>query len=277
MTGTEQCDDGNKVNSDGCEADCTLPFCGNGIVDSGEQCDDGNQSNGDLCSTTCVTQTCAVQNPVPCVVNEYGCYGTVFPNNTYCNDGSQTLGCQCPNPNDGNRGTWLPLGTNCNTASLCWALGSADGGTGGAGGSGGSAGTGGTSGSGGAGGSGGSAGTGGTSGSGGSAGADAGLPWSFPITSSQPISGTAEVRTKPQWAQLATFTASPANFTTPTFDPSTQKLTVQWPVGAPADWLCEVSTLLGSVAATDPLGNPWHGVAVSNGLGGCDVGLVAGP
>jgi cysteine-rich repeat protein len=39
----EECDDGNRVNGDGCEADCTLPkpVCGNEIVESGEDCDDG--------------------------------------------------------------------------------------------------------------------------------------------------------------------------------------------------------------------------------------------
>lgn len=36
--GTEECDDGNKKDADGCEADCTLPRCGNGIVDPGELC-----------------------------------------------------------------------------------------------------------------------------------------------------------------------------------------------------------------------------------------------
>src|SRR5262249_38744704 len=40
---------------------CTLPTCGNGIVDvpQGEQCDDGNTANGDGCSATCqVTEIC---------------------------------------------------------------------------------------------------------------------------------------------------------------------------------------------------------------------------
>jgi cysteine-rich repeat protein len=34
----EECDDGNRVDADGCEADCTLPACGNGVVDPGEFC-----------------------------------------------------------------------------------------------------------------------------------------------------------------------------------------------------------------------------------------------
>lgn len=34
----EQCDDGNTIDADGCEADCTTPMCFNGIVDPGEVC-----------------------------------------------------------------------------------------------------------------------------------------------------------------------------------------------------------------------------------------------
>jgi len=49
----EQCDDGNRVDGDACDSNCTFPSCGNGIVDPGEQCDDGNVVNGDGCSTDC--------------------------------------------------------------------------------------------------------------------------------------------------------------------------------------------------------------------------------
>jgi cysteine-rich repeat protein len=34
----EACDDGNNIDADGCEADCSLPACGNGIIDPGELC-----------------------------------------------------------------------------------------------------------------------------------------------------------------------------------------------------------------------------------------------
>ncbi|MFO0615433.1 MAG: DUF4215 domain-containing protein [Polyangiaceae bacterium] len=37
-----------------CRVDCTLPRCGDGIVDAGEVCDDGNQLPGDGCSPDCL-------------------------------------------------------------------------------------------------------------------------------------------------------------------------------------------------------------------------------
>lgn len=49
----EQCDDGNGVNGDGCDVDCSTSACGNGIHAPNEQCDDGNTADGDACSSTC--------------------------------------------------------------------------------------------------------------------------------------------------------------------------------------------------------------------------------
>jgi cysteine-rich repeat protein len=37
----EECDDGNLIDADGCEADCTLPVCQNDVVDPGEVCQAG--------------------------------------------------------------------------------------------------------------------------------------------------------------------------------------------------------------------------------------------
>jgi cysteine-rich repeat protein len=37
----------------GCRSTCTLPRCGDGILDSGELCDDGNQDEGDACFASC--------------------------------------------------------------------------------------------------------------------------------------------------------------------------------------------------------------------------------
>ncbi|MEE2756732.1 MAG: hypothetical protein VYA30_08715, partial [Myxococcota bacterium] len=40
LNGGEQCDDGNLIDGDGCQADCTLPTCGNNMIDPGEgSCD----------------------------------------------------------------------------------------------------------------------------------------------------------------------------------------------------------------------------------------------
>ena len=38
----EACDDGNEVDEDDCSNACTLPICGDGIVQPGEECDDPN-------------------------------------------------------------------------------------------------------------------------------------------------------------------------------------------------------------------------------------------
>jgi cysteine-rich repeat protein len=52
----EECDDGNNVDADGCEGDCTNPFCGNLIVDPPEECDDGVESA--TCDVDCTSVAC---------------------------------------------------------------------------------------------------------------------------------------------------------------------------------------------------------------------------
>jgi len=49
----EECDDGNQVDGDGCDTNCTLTRCGNGVVTVGEQCDDGNSNDNDACKNDC--------------------------------------------------------------------------------------------------------------------------------------------------------------------------------------------------------------------------------
>ena len=39
--------------SSGCRANCTIPRCGDGILDGGEICDDGNTRDGDACAGDC--------------------------------------------------------------------------------------------------------------------------------------------------------------------------------------------------------------------------------
>lgn len=59
---SEQCDDGNADNTDSCRNNCTIPGCGDAIIDPGEECDDGNSSNDDGCSNEC-RLPCGVEPP----------------------------------------------------------------------------------------------------------------------------------------------------------------------------------------------------------------------
>jgi cysteine-rich repeat protein len=52
----EACDDGNLLDGDGCDSNCTLTSCGNGIVVAPEECDDGNTVDADGCSASCVVE-----------------------------------------------------------------------------------------------------------------------------------------------------------------------------------------------------------------------------
>jgi len=56
---TEECDDGNSVNTDACLNSCQIASCGDGIVQAGvEVCDDGNQiDTGDDCTNSCTFGT----------------------------------------------------------------------------------------------------------------------------------------------------------------------------------------------------------------------------
>ncbi|MCB0332316.1 MAG: DUF4215 domain-containing protein, partial [Bdellovibrionales bacterium] len=53
-----QCDDGNDVDGDGCNAQCQTEYCGDGVVQTSEQCDDGNNTSGDGCDATCHNEYC---------------------------------------------------------------------------------------------------------------------------------------------------------------------------------------------------------------------------
>ncbi len=55
---TEQCDDGNTDNLDGCNVLCKFPYCGNGVLEKDEWCDDANQVNGDGCNKMCEFERC---------------------------------------------------------------------------------------------------------------------------------------------------------------------------------------------------------------------------
>ncbi len=56
VEGSEECDDGNLSNMDGCSDECkveTAGTCNNGVIESLEQCEDGNLDNGDGCDEFC--------------------------------------------------------------------------------------------------------------------------------------------------------------------------------------------------------------------------------
>ena len=54
----EDCDDGNAVDGDGCNADCTVAGCGDHVVQPDEACDDGNLVDGDGCDADCTVPSC---------------------------------------------------------------------------------------------------------------------------------------------------------------------------------------------------------------------------
>jgi cysteine-rich repeat protein len=52
--GSEQCDDGNLVNNDGCSSNCRIEsWCGDGNVDPGEECDPGDPETRLNCTQNC--------------------------------------------------------------------------------------------------------------------------------------------------------------------------------------------------------------------------------
>jgi len=72
----ESCDDGNGINGDGCDNNCKFSGCGNGAVGGTEACDDGNRVNGDGCDNNCTVTACG--NGVPTAGET--CSETLDPN-----------------------------------------------------------------------------------------------------------------------------------------------------------------------------------------------------
>ncbi len=99
---TEECDDGNLNNGDGCSSLCkvetsvtptptpTAPVCGNGVLESGEECDDGNQINGDGCSSSCKKESTSTPTPTSPV-----CGNGVLESGEECDDGNKNNGDGC--------------------------------------------------------------------------------------------------------------------------------------------------------------------------------------
>ena len=72
---SEQCDDGNTFNNDGCSSTCQNEFCGDGVTQASEQCDDGNQVSNDGCSAACTVESSG-QRGEPCNT-ESDCVGNL--------------------------------------------------------------------------------------------------------------------------------------------------------------------------------------------------------
>lgn len=89
----EVCDDGNEVNGDGCDFDCSETGCGNGVVTDGEECDAGTRGDEPECLPACVISRCGD--------------GYHDPNFEQCDDGNDvdaddcTTRCELPRCGDG--------------------------------------------------------------------------------------------------------------------------------------------------------------------------------
>lgn len=115
----EQCDDGNRINCDGCDNNCTFTAMGNGIVCPPEQCDDGNLVNGDCCSSTGQFEPAGS----PCPDDGNGCTNDVcnatgmctHPNNTApCDDGVFCNGTDTCSSGSCSAHAGNPCTTECN-------------------------------------------------------------------------------------------------------------------------------------------------------------------
>lgn len=103
----EQCDDGNDVDIDDCTNDCKLPSCGDGAVQVGEECDDGNALSDDECTTTCKKPQCGdnvMQTGEECddgnSIDNDAC--TNACKKPKCGDGVAQTGEECDDGNDVN-------------------------------------------------------------------------------------------------------------------------------------------------------------------------------
>lgn len=82
----EECDDGNLIDGDGCDSNCTPTACGNAVVTAGEACDDGNLSDGDGCDSNCTLPATTTTTTLPASWTQVrqilepscsGCHGAV--------------------------------------------------------------------------------------------------------------------------------------------------------------------------------------------------------
>ena len=105
LTSDEACDDGNKVGSDGCAANCLavepgyscnppgaachqIARCGDGLVADSEVCDDGNAKDGDGCSARCRLELGFKCDGSPSVCSATTCGDSKKEGAESCDDGN---------------------------------------------------------------------------------------------------------------------------------------------------------------------------------------------
>ena len=84
----EECDDGNRVDDDGCSNSCksaTPPSCGDGIEQAGEECDLGEGNSDDVtsakagaCKTNCTAWDCHVEDQSEFDIEKSSSLGSVY-------------------------------------------------------------------------------------------------------------------------------------------------------------------------------------------------------
>jgi fibro-slime domain-containing protein len=108
---SEQCDDGNTANSDGCSRLCQIEAnwdcptegkpckyvgnCGSGVLTSNKACDDGNTDSGDGCSSDCKTVETGYICRVPGKPCSTRCGDGMTRNFEVCDDGNTDNGDGC--------------------------------------------------------------------------------------------------------------------------------------------------------------------------------------
>lgn len=104
MWASEECDDGNTIQADGCNHKCKIERgftceedesgksrcynCGNDHIDYSEECDDGNSDDGDGCSSKCLLEPGAAYVDEKTGLDEFGKH----PENFTCRYGVSKLG-----------------------------------------------------------------------------------------------------------------------------------------------------------------------------------------
>jgi len=111
ITAWEECDGGNALPGDGCDAKCQVEWwCGNSVKDTnkGETCDDGNKLNGDGCDAGCLIEdvcgdkVCGPsESCITCVGDCGACSGV-------CGNGVIESGEECDDGPDGSPCCYAP-------------------------------------------------------------------------------------------------------------------------------------------------------------------------